>query len=112
VVERDPSEPASDERLRRWHRLFGLLMSDHSRTRRSRWCRKWTYLQKQQLLDVVVVQRRSGKVTRPLPDGLLLPLAAFLGASYACPRCLRPQGWDHDGSRWRRADVATPKDED
>jgi hypothetical protein len=28
VVERDPSELTSDDRLRRWRRLSGLLLSD------------------------------------------------------------------------------------
>ncbi len=63
-------QPASEERLRRWHRLFGLLLSDHLAGSPFTVVLEIDLSRKQQLLDVLVVQRRPGRVTRPLPDGL------------------------------------------
>src|SRR5579884_2250844 len=70
VVEPLPSQPVSAERLRRWHRLFGLLLSDHLAGSPFTVVLEMDLSQKQQLLDVVIVQRGRGRVTRPLPDGL------------------------------------------
>ena len=64
------SATPSGEQVRRWHRLFGLLLSDHLSDSPFTVVLEMDLSQKQQLLDVVVVRRRPGKVTRPLPDGL------------------------------------------
>ena len=70
MARRNPSEQAADEPLRRWHRLFGMLLTDHLAGSPFTVVLEMDLSQKQQLLDVVVVQRRAGIVTRPLPDGL------------------------------------------
>jgi hypothetical protein len=70
VAEPTPSGSLSDEQLRRWHRLFGLLLSDHLSDSPFTVLLEMDLSQKQQLLDVLVVRRRPGRVTRPLPDGL------------------------------------------
>jgi hypothetical protein len=70
VAEPVPSQPVSEERLRRWHRLFGLLLTDHLANSPFTVVLEMDLSQKQQLLDVVIVQRGTGRLTRPLPDGL------------------------------------------
>jgi hypothetical protein len=56
--------------LRRWHRLFGLLLSDHLANSPFSVVLEIDLSHKQQFLDVVVVRRRPGRITHPLPDGL------------------------------------------
>jgi hypothetical protein len=69
VAKRTPSEPAADQPLRRWHRLFGVMLADHLAGSAFTVVLEMNLSQKQQLLDVIVVQPGPGKVTRPLPDG-------------------------------------------
>jgi hypothetical protein len=61
---------SSDERLRRWHRLFGLLLSEHLADSPFSVILEMDLSERQQFLDVVVVRRRPGPMTLPLPDGL------------------------------------------
>ncbi len=59
----------SAARLRRWHRLFGLL-SEHLRNSPFAVELEADLSHRQQLLDVVVVRRRPGTLADPLPDAL------------------------------------------
>jgi hypothetical protein len=68
--QRNPSTPPPEQRLRRWHRLFGLLLSDHFLNSPFSVVREMDLSHRQQMLDVVVVRRRPGALTSPLPDGL------------------------------------------
>jgi hypothetical protein len=70
VAKDTPSGSPSAEQLRLWHRLFGLLLSDHLLESPFTVVLEMDLSQKQQLLDVVVVRRRPGRLTIPLPDGL------------------------------------------
>jgi hypothetical protein len=70
VPEQTPSGQRSDERLRRWHRLFGLLLSDHLADSPFSAILEMDLSLKQQFLDIVVVRRSPGRLTHPLPDGL------------------------------------------
>lgn len=70
MAEQTPSGQRSDERLRRWHRLFGLLLSDHLADSPFSVILEMDLSLKQQFLDVVVVRRSPGQLTHPLPDGL------------------------------------------
>ena len=69
MAEPKSSGQPSDERLRRWHRLFGLLLSDHLADSPFSVVLEMDLSHKQQLLDVVVIRRRPGRLARPLPDG-------------------------------------------
>ena len=60
----------SEEPLQRWHRLFGLLLTDYLSGSPFTVMLEMDLSQKQQLRDVLIVQRRPGRLTRPLPDGL------------------------------------------
>lgn len=66
------SEQASfgTEPLRRWHRLFGLLLTDQLAGTPFDVVLEMDLSQKQQLLDVVIVRRRAVGATPSLPDGL------------------------------------------
>lgn len=55
---------------RKWHRLLGLILTDHLAGSPFTVELEKDLSQKQQLLDVVVVRRGPGELTRPLPDGL------------------------------------------
>jgi hypothetical protein len=58
-----------EQRLREWHRLFGLLLFDFFRgTRFSVELEKDLSLQ-QQFLDVVILRKRKGRPAERLPDG-------------------------------------------
>lgn len=70
MSEQLPSEQGASERLRRWHRLFGLLLTDQLAGTSFDVVLEMDLSQKQQLLDVVIVRRRTGGVTPLLPDGL------------------------------------------
>jgi hypothetical protein len=61
---------ASDDTLRRWHRLFGLMLIDHLSGTPFTVELEMDLSKRQQLLDVVVVRRGTGMMTRELPDGL------------------------------------------
>ena len=63
-------KPVSEEQARRWHRLFGLPLSDHLAGSPFTVELEVDLSQRQQLLDVLVVRRRPGRVLRRLPDGL------------------------------------------
>jgi hypothetical protein len=69
-VAEQPLSGYSEEQLRRWHRFFGLLLVDHLADSPFTVTLEMDLSQKQQFLDVVVVRRRLGPVTRPVPDGL------------------------------------------
>jgi len=69
-VAEQPLSGHSEEQLRRWHRFFGLLLADHLADSPFTVVLEMDLSQKQQFLDVVVVRRRPGPVTRALPDGL------------------------------------------
>jgi hypothetical protein len=56
--------------LRQWHRWFGLLLTDHLAGTPFSVELEMDLSKKQQLLDVVVVRRHAGSLTRPMPDGL------------------------------------------
>jgi hypothetical protein len=62
---RTPSDP-----WRRWHRLFGLLLTDHLRGSPFTVELEKDLSHRQQLLDVVVVRRVEGAMNRAMPDGL------------------------------------------
>jgi hypothetical protein len=70
VAKRKPTEAISEESRRKWHRLLGLLLTDHLAGSPFTVELEKDLSQKQQLLDVVVIRRGPGEVTRPLPDGL------------------------------------------
>jgi hypothetical protein len=70
MVTQRPAERPADERLRRWHRLFGLLLTDHLAGSPFTVLLEMDLSLKQQLLDVAIVRRGPGRSTRPLPDGL------------------------------------------
>ena len=70
VAKRVPTEPLSADAWRQWHRLFGLLLTDHLSGSPFTVELEKDLSQKIQLLDVVVVRRGQGAMTRPLPDGL------------------------------------------
>src|SRR5207247_8042647 len=55
---------------RRWHRLFGLLLTDHLRNSPFTVELEKDLSHRQQLLDVVVVRRGAGAMSRAMPDGL------------------------------------------
>ena len=55
---------------RQWHRLFGLLLADYLKGTPFSVELEKDLSHKRQLLDVLVVRRGSGPMTRPLPDGL------------------------------------------
>ena len=61
------AEPAPDP-WRQWHRLFGLLLTDHLAGSPFTVELEKDLSKKQQLLDVVIVRRGRGEATRPLPD--------------------------------------------
>jgi hypothetical protein len=65
MPKRAPADP-----WRRWHRLFGLLLTDHLRGSPFSVELEKDLSQRQQLLDVVVVRREKGKMSRTMPDGL------------------------------------------
>jgi hypothetical protein len=65
-----PAQRPADERFRRWHRLFGLLLTDHLAGSPFTVLLEMDLSLKQQLLDVAIVRRGPGRVSRPLPDGL------------------------------------------
>jgi hypothetical protein len=56
--------------LRQWHRWFGLLLADHLAGTPFSVELEMDLSRKQQLLDVVVIRRHAGSLTRPMPDGL------------------------------------------
>jgi hypothetical protein len=56
--------------LQRWHRYFGLLLSDQLADSPFSVVLEMDLSHRKQLLDVVVVRRGPGPVTQPLPDGL------------------------------------------
>jgi hypothetical protein len=56
--------------LRDWHRLFGLLLTDFFTNSPFVVEVERDLSQQQQFLDVVIVRRRRGAFTEPLPDGL------------------------------------------
>jgi hypothetical protein len=58
------------ERLRDWHRLFGLLLTDFFAGSPFTVEVERDLSQQQQLLDVVIVRRGRGKFAGALPDGL------------------------------------------
>ena len=62
--------PLEREALREWHRLFGLLLIDFFTDMPFAVDVERDLSQQQQLLDVVIVRRRRGKLTIALPDGL------------------------------------------
>ena len=62
--------PVEREALREWHRLFGLLLIDFFTDMPFAVDVERDLSQQQQLLDVVIVRRRRGKLTIALPDGL------------------------------------------
>jgi hypothetical protein len=64
------TEATSLDPRRQWHRLFGLLLTDHLVGSPFTVELEKDLSQKQQLLDVAIVRRGSGAMTRPLPDGL------------------------------------------
>jgi hypothetical protein len=70
VAKRPAAAPAPEERYRQWHRWFGLLLTDHLTDSPFTVEVEKDLSQRVQRLDVVVVRRRPGPVTRPLPDGL------------------------------------------
>jgi len=55
---------------RKWHRYFGLLLTDILTGSPFTVELEKDLSQKQQLLDVIVVRRSAGELQRPLPDGL------------------------------------------
>ena len=65
-----PSELLPDDPWQQWHRLFGLLLTDHLAGSPFTVELEKDLSQKIQLLDVVIVRRGPGEMTRPLPDGL------------------------------------------
>ncbi len=56
-------------RSRRWHRLFGLLLTDFLRGSPFTVELEKDLSHRQHLLDVVVVRREKGELTRRMPDG-------------------------------------------
>jgi hypothetical protein len=70
LAKRFSDGPLSEEQLRRWHRLFGLLLTEHLSDSPFTVALEMDLSQRQQFLDVVIVRRRPGVLTRPLPDGL------------------------------------------
>lgn len=62
--------PTSTPPTRNWHRLFGLLLSEHLAGSPFVVELEKDLSQKQQLLDVIVVRRKAGTLQRRLPDGL------------------------------------------
>jgi hypothetical protein len=62
----------SDERqiLRDWHRLFGLLLTDFFTDSPFEVELERDLSQQQQLLDVLIVRRKAGRLKLQLPDGL------------------------------------------
>jgi hypothetical protein len=64
--------PRSDAKdtLRDWHRLFVLFLTDFFRGSPFIVEVERDLSQQQQFLDVVIVRRRRGKLSTPLPDGL------------------------------------------
>jgi hypothetical protein len=65
MAKRTPSDPA-----RRWHRLFGLLLTDYLRDSPFTVELEKDLSHRQQLLDVVIVRRVEGRMSRAMPDGL------------------------------------------
>lgn len=66
-----PSLPEPTQRLRQWHRLFGLMVSDLFYGSAYEVEIEKDLSMRQQLLDVVVIERRhGGQLPDPLPDGL------------------------------------------
>jgi hypothetical protein len=65
MPKRIPSDPA-----RRWHRLFGLLLTDYLRDSPFTVELEKDLSHRQQLLDVVIVRRAEGAMSRAMPDGL------------------------------------------
>jgi hypothetical protein len=60
----------SERLLRRLHRIFGIILADRLSGMPFTVEMEVDLSKKQQLLDVVVVRRSPGILTRPLPDGL------------------------------------------
>ena len=65
MPKRVPTDPA-----RRWHRLFGLLLTDYLRGSPFTVELEKDLSHRQQLLDVVIVRRAEGAMSRAMPDGL------------------------------------------
>jgi hypothetical protein len=61
---------ASSDPWRRWHRLFGLLLTEHLRGSPFTVELEKDLSHRRQLLDVVVVRRGKGTMRRAMPDGL------------------------------------------
>ncbi|MCI0681013.1 MAG: hypothetical protein L0Y71_02825 [Gemmataceae bacterium] len=53
-----------------WHRLFGLLLTEHLAGSPFVVELEKDLSHRQQFLDIIVVRRGPGAVLRPLPDGL------------------------------------------
>jgi hypothetical protein len=53
-----------------WHRLFGLLLSDYLKNTPFSVELEVDLSQRKQLLDIIVVRKESGDLTKPMPDGL------------------------------------------
>src|SRR5713226_3019928 len=70
MAKQTASSKTPDDILRRWHRLFGLMLTDHLTGTPFIVELEMDLSKRQQLLDVVVVRRKSGMMTRPLPDWL------------------------------------------
>ena len=56
--------------FRHWHRLFGLLLTEHPAGSPFKVELEMDLAKKQQRLDVIILRREPGELTRPLPDGL------------------------------------------
>jgi len=59
----------SEQRLREWHRLFGLLLVDFFRDTPYQVELEKDLSLQQQFLDVVILRKRKGRLLEPLPDG-------------------------------------------
>jgi hypothetical protein len=63
-------ETSKPEPPRKWHRLFGLLLTEHLADSPFVVELEKDLSHRQQLLDIIIVRRGPGAVRRPLPDGL------------------------------------------
>src|SRR5271154_5458360 len=64
------TNPADENSLREWHRLFGLLLTDFFTGSPFTVEVERDLSQQQQFLDVVIVRRGPGEFDGQLPDGL------------------------------------------
>src|ERR1051325_5119375 len=70
MAKRRSAKNTQDQNKRHWHRLFGLLLTEHLAGSAYVVELEKDLSLRQQRLNIVIVRRGQGDPPRPLPDGL------------------------------------------